>query len=111
MTALSLALEEVRRRDRAYLDQPNPYQSLAALPQIWPLAAQRFGDTLALDDPHGDPSARLTYTQLEQGIRTFAQGLQALGVGAGTHVALFADNSHRWLIADQGIMTAGAMNA
>jgi long-chain acyl-CoA synthetase len=111
MTALSLALEEVRRRDRAHLDQPNPYRSLAALPDIWPLAVQRFGDTLALDDPHGQPAARLTYRELGQAIRTFAQGLQALGVGVGTHVALFADNSHRWLIADQGIMTAGAMNA
>jgi long-chain acyl-CoA synthetase len=26
-------------------------------------------------------------------------------------IALFADNSHRWFIADQGIMTAGGMNA
>ena len=111
MTALSLALEEVRQRDRAYLDQPNPYQALAALPEIWPLAVERFGDTLTLDDPHGQPAARLTYTELGQAIRTFAQGLQTLGVGVGTHVALFADNSHRWLIADQGIMTAGAMDA
>jgi long-chain acyl-CoA synthetase len=38
-------------------------------------------------------------------------GLQALGIENRSHVALFADNSHRWFIADQGIMTAGGMNA
>jgi long-chain acyl-CoA synthetase len=29
----------------------------------------------------------------------------------GTRIALFADNSPRWLIADRGIMSIGAFNA
>jgi len=108
---LDVALETVRRRDRILLQRQVRYEGVQALPQIWPLAAQRFGDIVAMRDPHGQPSATLTYRQLCDRILTFASGLQALGVKQGSHVALFADNSHRWFIADQGIMTAGGVNA
>jgi long-chain acyl-CoA synthetase len=111
MAVSATALQEVRQRDRAYLEAHNPYQHLQALHEIWPMVAERYGDTVALHDPHGSPTATLTYRQLAEAIRTFASGLQALGVENRAHVALFADNSHRWFIADQGIMTAGGMNA
>ncbi|MEO6862481.1 MAG: long-chain fatty acid--CoA ligase, partial [Microcoleus sp.] len=73
--------------------------------------------TVALHDPHSKPEIKLTYTELHQQIQQFASGLQALGIESNPEqtipprVALFADNSPRWLIADQGIMTAGAANA
>lgn len=40
--------------------------------------------------------------QLEQEILYFAEGLRVLGVTPDEKVALFADNSCRWLVADQG---------
>ena len=99
------------------------YSELQSLPEIWPLAAQRFGNVIALKDPHSvgaydaDPTS-LTYAELHQQIQQFAAGLQAVGfqpeldeTGIPKRIALFADNSPRWLIADQGIMTAGAANA
>jgi len=98
------------------------YSSVQSFPEIWPLAAQRFENIVALNDPHGvgaygaKPST-LTYAQLYQQIQQFAAGLQALGfnaeldkTGIPTLIALFADNSPRWMIADQGIITAGAAN-
>ncbi|MGB3201094.1 MAG: long-chain fatty acid--CoA ligase [Nodosilinea sp.] len=111
MPVSTTALQEVRQRDRACLEAHNPYQQLQALHEIWPIVAETYGDTVALRDPHGQPAATLTYRQMAEAIRTFASGLQALGVENRAHVALFADNSHRWFIADQGIMTAGGMNA
>lgn len=112
MTAPSSAvLQDIRQRDRTFLATHTHYENLQALHQIWPIATQRFGDIVALRDPHGSPAATLTYRQLMEAIQTFASGLQALGVVNRAHVALFADNSHRWFIADQGIMTAGGMNA
>jgi len=112
MTAPSSAvLQEIRERDRTYLATQNPYEQLQALHEIWPIAAQRYGDIVAMRDPHNSPPATLTYRELVNAIQTFASGLQALGVENRCHVALFADNSHRWFIADQGIMTAGGMNA
>ncbi|WP_228038125.1 long-chain fatty acid--CoA ligase [Nodosilinea sp. LEGE 06152] len=111
MPVSTTALQEVRQRDRACLEAHNPYQQLQALHEIWPIVAEKYGDIVALHDPHYKPAATLTYRQMAEAIRTFASGLQALGVENRAHVALFADNSHRWFIADQGIMTAGGMNA
>jgi long-chain acyl-CoA synthetase len=40
--------------------------------------------------------------QLEQAILDFAEGLRICGISPDQNIALFADNSYRWLIADQG---------
>jgi long-chain acyl-CoA synthetase len=87
------------------------YSSVTSLPQIWSLTAQNFGDLIALHDPHSKPEVKLTYAQLNRKIKQFAAALQGLGINLGDKVALFADNSPRWFIADQGIIAAGAANA
>jgi len=88
------------------------YRSAQSLPDVWAIAAQRFATMTAVIDPHRQPAVELTYSQVYQQIQQFAAGLQALGVtGSQPPTALIADNSHRWLIADQGIMTTGAADA
>jgi long-chain acyl-CoA synthetase len=82
----------------------------SALPDLWPELAQKFPTHIALEEPHRHPPVRLTYAELAQQIQGFAQGLQALGLQPGERVALFADNSSRWMIADQGIMCAGGVD-
>ncbi|MGD1902193.1 MAG: AMP-dependent synthetase/ligase [Geitlerinemataceae cyanobacterium] len=93
------------------------YDRVAAVPDIWPLAIAKFGNSLALHDPHATPEVKVTFRELHQQIQQFAAGIQALGVTPGrdddgdpTRVAIFADNSPRWIVADQGTMTAGAAN-
>ena len=86
------------------------YSAVESLPQIWAIAADRFGEITALHNPHAQPEVTLSYSELYQQIQQFACGLQASGVQPQAKVALFADNSPRWLIADQGIMTAGAVD-
>ena len=87
------------------------YSNVETLPEIWHLVAKRCGDTVALHDPHALPEVVITHTQLAEKIQQFAVGLQALGVKKGDRISLIADNSPRWFIADQGIMTAGAVDA
>ncbi|MGK7947251.1 MAG: long-chain fatty acid--CoA ligase [Xenococcaceae cyanobacterium] len=87
------------------------YTSIQSLPAVWQIAAEKFGATTALDSAHSEPPVSLSYKELLARIQQFASGLQALGVKSGQKVSLFADNSPRWFIADQGIMTAGAANA
>jgi len=84
------------------------YINLESLPAIWQIAAQKFGDTIALKDPHSKPQVEISYQDLFNKIQQFATGLQTLGIQSQNKVALFADNSPRWFVADQGIMTAGA---
>ena len=101
--------------ERTNLSRLADYTSVQSMPEIWPLAATRFSDTIALSDPHAKIPLQLTYAELAQKIKEFATGLQQLGLEPGedlipTRVALFADNSCRWMIADQGIMAAGGAN-
>ena len=86
------------------------YGSVQSLPEVFQLAAKKFGDTVALWDPHVKPEVVFTYQELGGRIQKFAAGLQALGIKPQEKVALFADNSPRWFIADQGIMTTGAVD-
>jgi long-chain acyl-CoA synthetase len=87
------------------------YSQIQALPEIWPILAEKFGDARMLHDPHSKPPISLSYRNLASQIQQFAAGLQALGIQPGDTVALFSDNQPRWLVADQGIMTAGAVDA
>ncbi|XP_023748703.1 probable acyl-activating enzyme 16, chloroplastic isoform X1 [Lactuca sativa] len=83
---------------------------LKAIPDIWRSSAEKFGDRVALVDPHHDPPTNMTYNQLEENILNFCEGLRVIGIKPCEKVALFADNSCRWLVADQGIMATGAIN-
>ena len=80
------------------------------MPEIWQLVAKKFGNIVALKNPHAKPEVVITYQELHQQIQQFASGLQALDIQPQEKIALFADNSPRWFIADQGIMMAGAVD-
>ncbi|MDJ0674580.1 MAG: long-chain fatty acid--CoA ligase [Calothrix sp. MO_167.B42] len=99
------------KRERLLLQSLIDYSQVQSLPEIWSVVANKFGDTVALRDPHGKPEVVLTYTQLYQQMKQFAGGLQALGITAGEHISLISDNFPRWFVADQGMMMAGAVNA
>ncbi len=86
------------------------YRSLESLPEIWSTAAQKFSKIKALVAPHLKPQVSLTYQELYEKIQQFGKGLQSLGVQPQDKIAFFADNSPRWFIADQGIMTAGGVD-
>lgn len=96
--------------DRQKLSQALVYD-VETLPDIWAIAAQRFGQAIVLHAPHLKPAVQVTFGQLHEQIQQSASGLQALGIQPGERICLFADNSPRWLVADQGMMMAGAVNA
>ncbi|MBD2187875.1 AMP-dependent synthetase/ligase [Pseudanabaena mucicola] len=85
--------------------------SATSLWQLWQQGANNHPDAIALHDPHSKPSVRISYRDAFEQINAFGAGLRSLGVNFGEKVALIADNSPRWLIADQGILAIGAANA
>ncbi|MEB3227059.1 MAG: long-chain fatty acid--CoA ligase [Synechocystis sp.] len=87
------------------------YAAIQSLPDVWAIAAKHFPDIVALNDPHNKPTVAWTYQSLYQQLQAFAAGLQHLGVTPDHCIAIFADNSPRWFLADQGSMLAGAVNA
>ncbi|MBG1242753.1 AMP-dependent synthetase/ligase [Nostoc sp. NZL] len=104
-------LSNISERERQALKRLVDYTNVESLPEIWPLAAQKFGNIVALRNPHAKPEVAITYTQLAEQMQLFAAGLQALGIKVGDRISLISDNSPRWFIADQGIMTAGGVDA
>ncbi len=64
----------------------------------------------ALRGPAGAERRDITFSELFAEARRFSAGLRAAGVRPGDRVLLFADNSPRWLVADLGILRAGAVD-
>ncbi|HEY9627194.1 MAG TPA: AMP-binding protein [Coleofasciculaceae cyanobacterium] len=93
---------------------PN-YSSVQSVPEMWAIAAQAFATVTAVHDPHAKSEVKLTYGELYEQFQQFAGGLQSLGIqpeatSMPPRIGLIADNSPRWLIADQGIMRVGAVD-
>ena len=105
---MTAAMHEQEKINRA---RAINYDEVRAIPEVWPIVAERHGDVVALLDPHTNPETKYTYGQLAADIKQFAAGLQALGVQPGEKMAIFSENRPRWMVADQGVMTAGAIDA
>ena len=105
---MTAAMHEQEKINRA---RAINYDEVQAIPEVWPIVAERHGDIVALLNPHSEPPTTYTYKALAADIKRFAAGLQALGVQPEEKVAIFSENRPRWLVADQGIMTAGAIDA
>ena len=88
-----------------------PPSQASSLWQLWQHGAETYPDAIALYDPHANPPVRISYRDTFEQINAFGAGLRSLGIEFGEKVALIADNSPRWLIADQGILAIGAANA
>jgi long-chain acyl-CoA synthetase len=100
-----------RARERRQLAEHDLPEQIARVDQLWPLLAQRHGAITALEAPHAVPPETYSYGELERAVSCAAAGLRRLGLREGAVVGLFAENSPRWLIVDQGLMRAGAADA
>jgi HIP---CoA ligase len=78
---------------------------VTAIPALLAEAVAQHGDRVAIVD--GD--VRLTYAELQQEARRFGRALAASGVGHGDRVAIWAPNSHQWVVAVLGLWEAGAV--
>ena len=86
-------------------------QTLPRVDAVWPWLADRYGVIAAVDAPHAAHPESFNFGELAERIATAAAAFRRHGVKEGDVVALFAENSPRWLVADQGLMRAGAADA
>jgi HIP---CoA ligase len=68
-------------------------------------AAGLFGERTAISEPDGP---RLSYRELSERVTGVAAALAAAGIEAGDRVAIWAPNTHHWVLAALGAQTAGA---
>ena len=98
-------------QDRRALANRRDWSQLKGLEGLWPELERLYGSQVALDAPHGRHPETLRFDELRQAIDRAAAAFADLGVAGGDVVALFAENGPRWLVADQGLMRAGAADA
>jgi acyl-CoA synthetase (AMP-forming)/AMP-acid ligase II len=75
------------------------------IPAAIAAAAGKFGDGPALAEPGGP---RLSYHQLLEQSTIVARALMAEGVASGDRVAIWSPNTHHWVLAAFGALSAGA---
>lgn len=78
------------------------------IPEMLKVAAKKFGDAVAVD--FFERSESLTFNQLNDAARQFADSLSRLGVGNGTHVALMLSNRIEYPIAWLALSILGAVS-
>lgn len=76
---------------------------------IWCALAEKNGSNTLLFDEYCN--LNLTVKEFTEQVAGIAAALQKLGVKQGQHVALFAENSAKWMVIDQAIMAIGAVDA
>ena len=98
-------------REKDALQRHSHVQDLPRVDAVWPWLADRHGSIAAVDAPHAAHPEHFNFGELAERIATAAAAFRVHGVQEGDVVALFAENSPRWLVADQGLMRAGAADA
>ena len=98
-------IEITALENRSYIDNLNKVD------EIWDWLSLNHGEVLAVDAPHASPPEKFTYDQLSKRISHAAYAFNRYGIQKGDVVALFSENSPRWLIVDQGLMRIGASDA
>ncbi len=99
------------RQEEKVINRRSHLETLTQVDEIWEHLKVQLGDVLAVDSPHTFHPERFTYKELAENISIAANAFAQMGVETDDVVALFAENSPRWLIADQGLMRIGASNS
>lgn len=80
------------------------------LPALVDQAARRFGERIFVPRQDSQGGGPVTYHRLRKDVRRLAAGLLALGLSPGDRVAIIAENSYRWILADLAVAYAGMVD-
>ncbi len=80
------------------------------IPQLFEQSAERFGDNILLWEKREGAYRSSTYRQIRDQVLRCASGFLSLGIRKGDRVALLSEGRNDWVIAELGILHAGAVN-
>ncbi len=80
------------------------------LVQLLENSTKKFGDNILMWEKKGDAYEGTTYKEIRESVHKFAAGLMALGIEKGDRLALISEGRNAWVIAELGILYAGAIN-
>ncbi|MEI8389207.1 MAG: AMP-binding protein [bacterium] len=77
--------------------------------ELWESYSVEYADVKVVIDKYS--GYEFTYKEFYEKIKFFSYGLQSLGLKKGEHVSLFSENTAKWILSDQAILFAGAVDA
>ncbi len=101
-----LGLPNFLKKHLGFLNEAKETESLT---DIWRNIAEKYPENLLLNDEYCGLS--LTTKEFYNKVISFAAGLQKLGIKKDHKIALFSENSAKWMVVDQAICAAGAVSA
>ncbi len=107
----ALAFWRPNRKEEKAIKRRAHLEEITQVDEIWDRLKVQLGDVLAVDSPHTFYPESFTYKELAENISKAADAFTQIGVKSDDVVALFAENSPRWLIADQALMRLGASDS
>lgn len=80
------------------------------LPSLFESSAERFGNNVQIWEKRESTYQGTTYRQIRDLVHRCAAGLMRLGVARGDRIALISEGRKEWVVAELGILYAGAIN-
>jgi len=78
--------------------------------QMFEASVFAYGDNIMMWEKKEKAYQGTTYKQMQQSVYEFAAGLMAYGIEKGDRIALISEGRNAWVIAELGILYAGAIN-
>lgn len=78
--------------------------------ELFAKSVDTYGDNPLLQEKQSGEYTALTYKETAELVHKFAAGLISLGINKGDRVALLSEGCSNWIIAELGILHAGAVN-
>ncbi|MGA9120112.1 MAG: AMP-binding protein [Bacteroidota bacterium] len=82
----------------------------STLVALFESSVSRYPNNVLLREKRGDKYGETTYAEVRERVVEFACGLMSLGVKSGDRVAMIVEGRNDWVIAELGILSAGAVN-
>ncbi len=84
--------------------------SLRTIPNLFEQSCEKFSTNILLWEKKSDTYSGLTYTQAKEHVYLVAAGLMELGIQKGDRIAMISEGRNDWVIAEVGMLYAGAIN-
>jgi long-chain acyl-CoA synthetase len=80
------------------------------IPRLFEDSVQKFSQKVMMWEKKGDAYKGSTYREIQESVHAFAAGLIGMGVQKGDRLGLISEGRNDWVIAELGILYAGAIN-
>ena len=80
------------------------------LPHMFEESVARYASNIMMWEKRGESYTGTTYSEIRRGVHECAAGLMEMGIEKGDRLALISEGRNDWVIAELGMLYAGAIN-